>query len=380
MSTIYRESKDVPTNVLCDRLDELARAVTQGREAKEQEFTMRVPAELDRDADLVLSEAAKRLRAAIQPAAQPEPVTSDDELIAIIREDYRMAEIALENEISNLRESLAHADARATKAEENLERLFDQLNYENGPTFMGEPVITTPPQPQAQVPDIATMVDRFLSWKLPLDFAPDCGISFAGDWRDGDPNFWPIGTNLFTADQAKSMVEYLLSAVPQSALVRAAAPVPDILPSEAVYGFAAWLTCRDHVVTLGSTCDAAPAADLAKTFIMSQGFEDVRDGIYPRNLKPYPKDNVTSPATGEQAQCKTCTPEAEKNIATIIRTISTERDQLLARVDELLEIINGFLCCPEIADCCPEDKDPDTRALERRAANMRNMHPKTRRE
>jgi hypothetical protein len=51
---------------LVGRLRELADAVTQGRDAVAREFTMRVPAEPERDADLVLSKAAdeiERLRA-----------------------------------------------------------------------------------------------------------------------------------------------------------------------------------------------------------------------------------------------------------------------------------------------------------------------------
>lgn len=52
----------VPTETLIVRLEELSDAVTQGREAVSREFTMRVPAECDRDADLVLAAAAKRLR------------------------------------------------------------------------------------------------------------------------------------------------------------------------------------------------------------------------------------------------------------------------------------------------------------------------------
>ncbi len=51
-----------PSDVLCKRLDELSKAVTQGRETVGREFTMRVPAEPDRDADLVLSSAAERIR------------------------------------------------------------------------------------------------------------------------------------------------------------------------------------------------------------------------------------------------------------------------------------------------------------------------------
>jgi hypothetical protein len=37
------------------------------------------------------------------------------------------------------------------------------------------------------------------------------------------------------------------------------------------------------------------------------------------------------------------------------------------RETELLDLIRGFLDCPEIADCHPEDKSPDTEDLERRA-------------
>ena len=61
MSTKYKNSKDIPTEVLCKRLEALSDAVTKGH-AGRGEFTMSMPAQLDRDADLVLSEAANRLR------------------------------------------------------------------------------------------------------------------------------------------------------------------------------------------------------------------------------------------------------------------------------------------------------------------------------
>lgn len=62
MSNYYKESNHIPTEVLCARLEELSKAVTKGRESIMREFTMRIPAERDRDADLVLAEAARRLR------------------------------------------------------------------------------------------------------------------------------------------------------------------------------------------------------------------------------------------------------------------------------------------------------------------------------
>lgn len=61
---------------------------------------------------------------------------------------------------------------------------------------------------------IKRMVDRFLAWKLPADFAPDAGISFKAEFNehtDHPMKHQPSGTNLLTADQARKMVEFLLS-------------------------------------------------------------------------------------------------------------------------------------------------------------------------
>jgi len=49
------------------------------------------------------------------------------------------------------------------------------------------------------------MVDRFLGWKLPKDFYPDAGIKFTPPVEGSPEHFWPIGTNLFTAEQARQM-------------------------------------------------------------------------------------------------------------------------------------------------------------------------------
>lgn len=59
---------------------------------------------------------------------------------------------------------------------------------------------------------INRMVDRFLSWKLPSDFSPECGISFnkKGYEQGRLETYYPTGTNLFHAGQAKAMIEYML--------------------------------------------------------------------------------------------------------------------------------------------------------------------------
>ncbi len=56
------------------------------------------------------------------------------------------------------------------------------------------------------------MVQRFLAWKLPDDFNPDAGISFTPTFTGygGHPmRHDPVGTNLFTAEQAKAMILHM---------------------------------------------------------------------------------------------------------------------------------------------------------------------------
>lgn len=70
---------------------------------------------------------------------------------------------------------------------------------------------------------VESMVNRFLSWRLPSDFQPDGGISFepvgnvtytllsgGGDVKLKGQR--PNGTNLFNYQQARDMVLHMLSA------------------------------------------------------------------------------------------------------------------------------------------------------------------------
>ena len=65
---------------------------------------------------------------------------------------------------------------------------------------------------------IKHMVDRFLGWRLPEDFRPDCGIQFDADAakklnpRNG--RYEPNGTNLFDYNQAEAMVRHMLTGLP----------------------------------------------------------------------------------------------------------------------------------------------------------------------
>lgn len=81
MSNTYKHGDIVPTEVLADRLNEFKNAVVQRMRGNpslfESEFTCRIPAELDRDPDLVLGEAARRLS---ELQRESEWVSVDDRL------------------------------------------------------------------------------------------------------------------------------------------------------------------------------------------------------------------------------------------------------------------------------------------------------------
>jgi hypothetical protein len=65
---------------------------------------------------------------------------------------------------------------------------------------------------------IKHMVNRFLMWRLPEHFNPDCGIHFDADAPlKMDPRnrrYEPVGTNLFCYDQAEAMVRHMLEGLP----------------------------------------------------------------------------------------------------------------------------------------------------------------------
>lgn len=107
-----------------------------------------------------------------------------------------------------------------------------------------------------------------------------------------------------TANEARGLADALASATQ---------PAADIItPSEAVFAFAAWLTCRSEAVTLGSTHDAAGVAELAGAFVASQGLAQPRDEYHQR-LRPYPAaapKAAPAPTTQAAAGAVDETPEA----------------------------------------------------------------------
>lgn len=81
MSRQYASSDEVPNEVLAARLRELVDFITKPSKRDDErlptEFYMRIPAEVDHDADLVMSEAARRL---VAPSASA-PVEVTEEMV-----------------------------------------------------------------------------------------------------------------------------------------------------------------------------------------------------------------------------------------------------------------------------------------------------------
>lgn len=62
------------------------------------------------------------------------------------------------------------------------------------------------------------MVNRFLGWRLPEDFHPDGGIVFTSSYDNGTKQggrHEPEGTNLFNAEQAEAMIQFMLEDLPE---------------------------------------------------------------------------------------------------------------------------------------------------------------------
>lgn len=67
---------------------------------------------------------------------------------------------------------------------------------------------------------IKHMVDRFLGWRLPENFRPDCGIRFDADaakkLNPRNARYEPVGTNLLDAIQAEAMVRHMVEGLTAS--------------------------------------------------------------------------------------------------------------------------------------------------------------------
>lgn len=90
------------------------------------------------------------------------------------------------------------------------ERLWKWMTETDGPSIPKLPAMppTTMGKAVRLVDDAAIKeaVNRFLTWRLPKTFGPDCGISF----QPLQGHQWPVGTNLLTYTEAEEMLRHVL--------------------------------------------------------------------------------------------------------------------------------------------------------------------------
>ena len=65
----------------------------------------------------------------------------------------------------------------------------------------------------------------------------------------------------------------------------------EVRPSEAIFAFCAWMTCRQEAITIGAANNAAPIVPLIKAFLESQEFEEPREDYVDR-IKAYPQEAI----------------------------------------------------------------------------------------
>jgi hypothetical protein len=108
-------------------------------------------------------------------------------------------------------------------------RELDIISHREARVLLGIDRAASPDAPaagKASDEQVAHMVARFLTWKLPQDFNPDGGISFERVANAGTIHEYlrePVGTNLLDAAQAEAMVRHIIEGVPPSYVAASAA-------------------------------------------------------------------------------------------------------------------------------------------------------------
>jgi hypothetical protein len=137
------------------------------------------------------------------PAQQPDYCETDDVAEYLRREDQSGNRVSADPLMEAVGEVVREWHS-STQSFAGMKAALDRLA-----ALYGERTSVT-----AREEKITHMVNRFLQWKLPKDFQPDCGIHFDADaakkLNQNNHTYEPVGTNLFSADQAMEMVRFMV--------------------------------------------------------------------------------------------------------------------------------------------------------------------------
>lgn len=122
------------------------------------------------------------------------------------------------------------------------------------------------------------MVDRFLAWRLPADFAPDGGIAFDPTYQGPGGKMFPrepVGTNLLTAEQAKAMLLHMLEGLPQGAPLMADPHAPHFAElRRPTHNWPTWMQRLPELLAAYDTLKAELAAERAGRAAAEQRTEE----------------------------------------------------------------------------------------------------------
>jgi hypothetical protein len=94
------------------------------------------------------------------------------------------------------------------------------------------------------------------------------------------------------ARKITDLKQQLMEIVPQeqvNVIIDDLSKVEEISASEAVYGFAAWLTTRMEAITIGAKHTCGEVADLVAQWCKENNLSAPREGVFPKNIH-HPKD------------------------------------------------------------------------------------------
>jgi hypothetical protein len=177
------------------------------------------------------------------------------------------------------------------------------------------------------------MVNRFLSWRLPKDFAPDCGVSFKPiNHPDALTHLWPVGTNLFTAVQVKAMLEHVLGEALPSTEQQIEYPRDNALELARSKDLAAlaWKAAFGN-----ETLKHPDQSLLAQSFLAISAELDYRDGGRERITGQKSAPSSASPSVGDTTITKLNNAVFVEQWERLCRILGIEKRSVIDVVDEV---------------------------------------------
>jgi len=139
-----------------------------------------------------------------------------------------------------------------------------------------------------------------------------------------------------------------------------------VRPSEAIFAFCAWMTCRQEAIIIGAAHNAAPLVPLIGAFIESQEFDEPRED-YTDRIKAYPEMSTINPPCSIKE-----TKQFRKDLDKVLQSIkepatfrtSRERSLAITKIQEGIMWLGMDLKAQNEENPYPESKNPENAQIE----------------